>query len=217
MNNKTLIDHLKAQNSEDAGVIDRLKIAYRPLICPFDDLLKAIPEHSSVFDIGCGSGMFLSLVKAFRNPSKLGGIEISESLISNARGVLGTESDDWTYLAVFDGKKLPANIAEYDYIFMIDVYHHIPPDQQKPFLSNLFSKMSPGAILVFKDIEGASVLSYWNKVHDLLLSCEIGHEPKSKELVSFVTQHDDMELVRFNKRRMILYPHFTAVFQKKRR
>jgi 2-polyprenyl-3-methyl-5-hydroxy-6-metoxy-1,4-benzoquinol methylase len=216
LNNKLLIDHLKAQNPEDVGVIDRLKIAYRPLICPFDDLLAAIPEQSSVFDIGCGSGMFLSLVKAFRNPSKIGGIEISESLISNACAVLGDGVDEQTYLAVFNGKDLPSNISEYDYIFMIDVYHHIPPDQQKLFLTNLFSKMAPGSFLIFKDIEGASVLSYWNKVHDLLLSGEIGNEPKSKELLSFVAQHKDMELLRFNKRRMILYPHFTAVFKKKR-
>lgn len=215
MKNRQLIEHLRTQNPEDAGLIDRVKIAYRPLICPFDDLLASIPEHSSVFDIGCGSGMFLSLVKAFRNPAKLGGIEISESLISNAHALLGADSDVNTSLTVFDGKELPSNISAYGYIFMIDVYHHIPPNQQKPFLTNLFSKMSPGAYLVFKDIEGASILSYWNKIHDILLSGEIGHEPKSKELVSFVTQHADMELVRFNKRRMLLYPHFTAVFKKK--
>src|SRR5690606_14887317 len=112
---------------------DRIKIAYRPLICPFDDLLELIPENSSVFDVGCGSGMFLSLVKAFRNPTKLGGIEISESLIANARAVLGSDFNEQTFLAVFDGKELPENISDYEYIFMIDVYHHIPSDQQKHF------------------------------------------------------------------------------------
>lgn len=215
MKNQLLIDHLKAQNKENAGLLNRLKISYRPLICPFTNLLEILPEKASVFDVGCGSGMFLSLVQEFRNPKKLGGIEISEELIENARSVLGAKGVEQTDLFVFDGKTLPDNIGEFDYIFMIDVYHHIPPGEQKSFMANLIERMAPGATLVFKDIEGASILSYWNKVHDLLLAGEIGKEPKSRDMRQFFAENGQLEEVSFSHRRMLLYPHFTLVMKKK--
>ena len=208
-----LVEYLKQNNSVQSGFIDSLKISYRPFICPFDDLLKAIPENSAVFDIGCGSGMFLSLVSAFRNPRKLGGIEISEGLIGNAKKLLNHSKKNYVQLTTFDGKELPDFIADYDYIFMIDVYHHIPKDEQISFLQSLYERMSGGSFLIFKDIEGASILSYWNKIHDMLLSGEIGHEPKSNQLIKLMTSMG-FEVVQAQKRRMWLYPHFTFKLRK---
>ena len=211
---KELVDYLKAQSAPTASTVDKLKIAYRPLICPFDDLLKILPEKSSVFDIGCGSGMFLALVKQFKAPEKLGGIEISAQLIENAKFVLGEMNEKNVYLNTFDGKEIPDAIANYNYVFMIDVFHHIPKAAQLDFLTQLFEKMKKGATLVFKDIEGASIFKYWNKIHDLLLAGEIGNEISSRKLKSFLDPIDQIEVVDFNKRQMFLYPHFTYLIKK---
>jgi len=215
MDNKELITHLKSQKKDNAEFIDSLKIAYRPLICPFEDLLPLIPKQSSVFDVGCGSGMFLSLVQHFRNPSKMGGIEISQQLIANANDVLNADEHPHITLATFDGINIPATISDFQYICMIDVFHHIPPRQQNEFLIQLFKKMGKGSFLIFKDIDGSSLLSYWNKFHDLLLSGDMGNEPTIPALKELI--HDDAKMVikQFYKRRMFLYPHFTLVLQKK--
>ncbi len=210
----TLVQHLKAQSAPDAGFIDKLKIAYRPLICPFDDLLELLPEKASVFDIGCGSGMFLSLVNQFKSPQKLGGIEISKQLIENAKAVLGENKEVEIYLDVFDGKKIPNEISSYKYIFMIDVFHHIPKQNQLDFLSQLFEKMGKDSILVLKDIEGGSIFKYWNKFHDLLLAGEIGNEISSKKLKKFISTKPNVAITGFNKRQMFLYPHFTYLIKK---
>lgn len=212
---KELVNYLKAQSAPSASVIDKLKIAYRPLICPFDDLLEILPHKSSVFDIGCGSGMFLALVKQFNAPEKLGGIEISNQLIENAKFVLGEGNEQNVYLDTFDGKVIPDVIKNYDYVFMIDVFHHIPKEAQFSFLTQLFEKMKIGAVLVFKDIEGGSVFKYWNKIHDLLLAGEIGNEISSRKLKSFLDDLKQIEIIDFNKRQMFLYPHYTYLVKKR--
>ncbi|MFZ6050864.1 class I SAM-dependent methyltransferase [Halocola ammonii] len=211
--NRQLISFLKNQQPSDAGFLDKLKIAYRPVICPFDDLLELIPEQSSVYDIGCGSGMFLSLVNEFRNPSKLGGVEISEELIRNANALLENESALPIDLRVFDGSEIPEVIFDFDFVVMIDVFHHIPRKNQLQFLEQLVGKMRSGATLIFKDIEGSSFLSFWNKFHDLLLAGEAGNEPRSTELVRFLNQLP-LTLEHHSERRMWLYPHFTLVLKK---
>ncbi|HBM90547.1 MAG TPA: hypothetical protein DD400_01520, partial [Rhodospirillaceae bacterium] len=43
----------------------RALVTLRPFICPFEVLLKEIPEKSRVLDIGCGTGFILNLL-AFR-------------------------------------------------------------------------------------------------------------------------------------------------------
>ncbi|MEQ8907711.1 MAG: class I SAM-dependent methyltransferase [Vicingaceae bacterium] len=213
MNNQQLVDFLKNQNKEGASFLDKIKIAYRPLVCPFKELLEMLPEKASVFDIGCGSGMFLSLVKEFRNPIQLAGIEITPQLIDNAKKVLDSQNTN-TKLEVFDGKKIPDFVSEFDFIFMIDVFHHIPKGQQWAFLDQLFDKMKNGAKLIFKDIEGSHPLKYWNKVHDSLLAGEIGHEVSSKKVKQYIEPKTNLSILHFSKKRMLLYPHYTFVIEK---
>jgi len=212
MNSKTLVAYLKEQHAEEATFLDRIKIAYRPYLCPFDDILEAIPEKSSVFDVGCGSGMLLSLIGKFRNPIKLAGCEITEHLIENAKEVL-SDFENKT-LFVFNGDELPNEIMDFDIITMIDVLHHIPKEKQYSFLENLVQKMKLGSTLIFKDIRGESILSYWNKFHDLLLAGEIGNELKTNDVKHFFVDKLTLKLVKSNNRRMLLYPHFTLILKK---
>tara|TARA_B100000965_G_scaffold26558_1_gene19832 strand:- start:288 stop:932 length:645 start_codon:yes stop_codon:yes gene_type:complete len=213
MTNNELVEFLKNQNKEGASFIDKVKIAYRPMVCPFKELLELLPEKASVFDIGCGSGMFLSLVKEFRNPDQLAGIEITSQLIENAKKVLDSKNTN-TKLEVFDGKTIPDFVSDFDFIFMIDVFHHIPKTQQWVFLEQLFTKMNSGAKLVFKDIEGSHPLKYWNKIHDSLLAGEIGHEVSSKKVRQFVQAKTSLKIESFSSKRMLLYPHYTFVIEK---
>lgn len=211
---KSLVAYLKSVSSINANAIDRLKIAYRPLICPFDELLNAIPKNSKVYDIGCGSGMFLSLVNHFKSPSALGGIEISERLVANAKEVLNNSLAKEQHIQVFNGIDIPGVISAYNYIVMIDVFHHIPKKQQFEFLNQVLKKMSDNATLIFKDIEGGSVLKYWNKVHDLVLSGEMGNEARSRDIKDFFLTHKGIELIELSHKRMYLYPHYTFIIKK---
>lgn len=214
MRNSDLVRHLKRQNKGNASFLDRIKINYRPYICPFASLLKRIEKNKSLFDIGCGSGMFLSLIKEYRSPIKLGGVEIAEPLIQNARNLLATNKLP-VELNTYDGISLPESIADYDYVSLIDVLHHIDKNQQIPFLNQVFKKMKPGSILLLKDIDGASILKYWNKFHDWVISREIGHEIPVNTLIKLVDENNQLKLASYSQERMFLYPHFTLVVKKK--
>lgn len=213
IHSKELVTFLKNKTIDSASFVDNIKIAYRPYVCPFDDLLNYIPEKSSVFDIGCGSGMLLSLIAAFKKPEKLGGCEISRRLVDNANEVLAKENKD-TKVYYFDGETIPDEVKDFSYITMIDVLHHIPKGKQFAFLEQLVDKMSKSSELIIKDIKGESVLSYWNKIHDLMLAGEIGNELNSKKLKNYLEESLPLKLVSSSSRRMLLYPHFTLIFKK---
>ena len=196
----------------DAPFIDRLKIAYRPYICPFHTLLQEIPIGSRIFDIGCGAGMFLFLCAQFREPTKLGGLEVKEQLVRQAGQLLHGVGIKPSLSLVKPGE-LPSNISEFDTLTLIDVFHHVPASAQQEFIQHIFDNMAKGAKLIFKDMNGAFPWAYFNKIHDLLLSGEIGHEilpPHAQRLLSdagFMISHE-------SKQRMFWYSHYTIIAQK---
>lgn len=212
LDQKTLVEYLKSSEAKNLEGLSRIKTIYRPHICPYDDLLNTIPHNTSLFDVGCGAGSFLSLFSNFNKPSKIAGIEIAENLINDARSLLSKFPIE-QHIYQYDGTNIPDEIAEYDYVSMIDVYHHIPPAIQETFMKQLYAKMKPGAVLVFKDINAASPLVVMNKLHDLLLSKEIGNEISMSKAMSLL-KSIGFEITHSNKKRMFVYPHFTIYAKK---
>lgn len=213
MTNSDIIKFLTSK-IVNAGFIDKLKIKYRPLICPFIDLINYAKNEKSVFDIGCGSGQFCSLIAKYTGVSKIMGIEINKRLVNNANQV--NEEFRATKLLkfeVFDGKNIPDEINEYDLIYMIDIYHHIPPAEQEGFMSQLYKKMKPRAKLIFKDINAGSPLVICNKMHDLFFSKEIGNEipfNKGKEMLTKI----GFKINSSFQKTVFVYPHFLIICEK---
>lgn len=211
--NRAIINFLKEKNFS-AGFIDTLKIKYRSLICPFIDLLERVKPGDKVGDIGCGNGQFLLLVSEFAQPSYLFGIEIFDRLINNARKLFEGASGCPSEFMVYDGKTFPEKLQEMDIVFLIDVIHHVPVVQQEDFFKNLSAKLKPGATLIIKDINGASPLVLFNKLHDFIFSREIGHELSLAKTTSLL-ESNNFSILEQKKRRMYVYPHFTIVAEKK--
>ncbi|MBO9700725.1 MAG: class I SAM-dependent methyltransferase [Sporocytophaga sp.] len=210
--NKELSQKLKA-NLPQTNFIDTLKIAYRPYICPFDELLMLIEKEKKVFDIGCGSGMFLTLVAEYNAPAKIGGIEIAEGLVKNAIDLLKPYNVPF-FLSKFDGINLPEEIREYDYIFLIDVFHHVPKENQKEFVRRIYDIMKPGAKLIFKDIDASQkILVLFNKLHDLVLSKEIGNEIGAAEAQNLL-ERNGLKIQSSKYIRTLWYPHYLIICEK---
>lgn len=212
---KQLIGYLKRISKSKIDLIPRLKIVYRPCISPIPDLLQLIGDGKSVFDIGCGNGTFLACIAGFRRSSKLGGIEISSSLVENARLLLSEiEQRVPVEIRLYNGLDLPSSIGTYDIILMSDVFHHIPESNQRSFLENLSRLMSTGSVLIMKDIDEASKpLVYMNKLHDLILSGEIGNE-KSMDWMTDTLRKIGFEIDGVVGKRILWYPHYTIVARK---
>ncbi|RFM30169.1 class I SAM-dependent methyltransferase [Deminuibacter soli] len=209
LSNKHLLSFLKSHDYH-VNFIDRLKVYYRPMVCPFVDLIGLVKPGEKVGDIGCGSGQFCLLLARFAKPSYLFGIEISDKLIDNARQLFkGHEPNLYTF-EKYDGQTFPDAIGELDIVFLNDVLHHVPKQHQQTFVADLIKKMKPGARLVLKDIDGASPFVYFNKLHDLVFAGEIGNE-RSFATAQQWLQQNGLRITMATKKRMYVYAHYTIV------
>lgn len=210
--NKDIIEFLSDTNFS-GGLFDTLKIKYRTYICPFTDLIQMVKAGEKVGDIGCGSGQFLLLVSEFAAaPAEVFGIEIEQRLINNAKTLFKDRSVKSTF-ETFDGIHFPEKVSEMDVLFLIDVIHHVPKNNQEQFLKDLCATMKPGARLIFKDINAASPLVYINKMHDLIFAHEIGNEMTMQRAEDLLRSFG-LSISHKEKKRMYVYPHYTLVAQK---
>jgi 2-polyprenyl-3-methyl-5-hydroxy-6-metoxy-1,4-benzoquinol methylase len=213
LSNKDLLRFLKGI-SFNAGLIDRLKVYYRPIVCPFVELIAMVDEGQKIGDIGCGSGQFALLLAEFAKPSYVFGIEISARLVDNARKLFGEYANVKFDFEKFDGVHFPDKIKELDIVFLNDVLHHVPRKNQEQFLSDLISKMKKGASLIIKDIDQSSMLVYCNKIHDLVFAGEIGNE-LSLSSTMVLLKRKDLQILDYQKKRMYVYPHYTIKAKKR--
>jgi 2-polyprenyl-3-methyl-5-hydroxy-6-metoxy-1,4-benzoquinol methylase len=207
-----LVRFLKSKNVS-TGFIDQLKVNFRPLISPFDDLINKLQNTTSVFDIGCGSGQFALLLAEFTKVRKIGGVEINHNLVNNATLLLSPYKKSINFsFQVYDGRQIP-DLSDYEVILLIDVLHHVPKHNQTNFIQNIYKAMSPGSRLIVKDIDADSWLVYFNKFHDLIFAKEIGNEWQLESLKSFVIQAG-FRVLEVQKKQIYVYPHFTLILEK---
>lgn len=212
---RELVSFLKRRNCPSPGVFNRWKMVYRPYICPFDTLLGYMPEGQAVLDIGCGGGGFLQLVAEYRMPIAVAGLETKTQLTVAARDQFETSfSRIPSRFETYDGITLPGWTEEYDYVFLIDVLHHVPWHQQRPMLESILSLMKRGAKLVIKDIDaGERMWCLFNKIHDLIVAGELPREVRAEDLreqlrtIGFLIRD-------FSTQRLYVYPHFIIVCEK---
>lgn len=197
-----------------AAFLDKLKITYRPFICPFDELLALIEADECVFDIGCGSGQFALLVAEFTKAKSIMGVDIKPHLIENARNL---SKDYLQKLPIqfekYDGIHFPKQIQAASLIFLIDVFHHISKEKHFAFLQSVYENMPANATFVIKDIDAASPFVYFNKLHDLIFSQEFVNEISLSELKN-MTEKIGFQTISFSYRRMYVYPHYTLILRK---
>ncbi len=210
---KSLLNYLKTLDFE-SGFFDRLKVYYRPLVCPFAELITLAGSGARIGDVGCGSGQFCLLLSAFANPASVYGIEINDHLVNNAYQLFRKHSTTPHSFEPFDGITFPEKLREMDIVFLNDVLHHVPAANQELFLKNLSQTLKPGARLIVKDINASSIFVYFNKLHDLIFAGEIGNELPLEKTKSLLEQNN-MQINSVEKKRMYVYPHYTIVAQKK--
>ena len=213
ISNKEIITYLTSKETK-AGFVDRLKIKYRPLICPFDDLLEYAKTKKRAFDIGCGSGQFASLLAKFTGVNQIEGVEIDDRLVRNANELANEFKNEKSIsFSVFNGKTLPNSLGEAEIIYLIDVIHHVPKLQQKDFLKEIYSKMSSGSVLIFKDINASSIFVPVNKFHDFVFAGEIGNEISFRKAQDWAKEIG-FEISQAFTKQVFLYPHYFLICKK---
>ncbi|KAB8028008.1 class I SAM-dependent methyltransferase [Fluviispira multicolorata] len=216
LKNKNIVKFLNSSSSQNKfSFLEKLKINFRPYICPFQKILNLIDNNSKVFEIGCGMGLFMALVLKFKNPKEIFGIEISPRLVNSARTYISSLNLNKSFqVEMYDGGDFPECIKNFSTIVMIDVFHHIEKNKGEKFLENIYNSMSSGSTLMLKDIDAADrFFLIFNKIHDLIISKEIGNEI-SLNNAEYLIIKSGFKVKKKLKIRTYLYSHYVILAEK---
>lgn len=187
----------------------------RPFICPFGELIDEVPEGAKVVDIGCGGGLFLGLLALEKRIDSGIGVDVSRPAIAAALEMKKNHprgaSIDFKHLSEIDA--LPE--GEFDVVSMVDVLHHIPPDEREKAIVQACSGVRPGGILLYKDMVTRPRWRSWaNAFHDLIISAELTTTQDVKAVVSWCA-NAGLEAEKILTRNMLWYGHEMVVFRKR--
>jgi 2-polyprenyl-3-methyl-5-hydroxy-6-metoxy-1,4-benzoquinol methylase len=144
----------------------------RPHICPFEALLRVVPRGASVLDVGCGSGLFLGLLRYFDYDVNGFGFDSSRPAIQCAQAMAKRHGGGAIrFEQIAAGDRWPE--GAYDVVSLIDVMHHIAPASQQSAFRAAYERVAPGGILLYKDVSDSPFhLAAANRLHDLVIARE---------------------------------------------
>jgi len=121
----------------------------RPKLLSVMDLL--LTDEGRILDVGCGFGLFAAYFGQTHPRRRIVGVDPSVRRIALARGVaqsLGLRDHSFVV-----GDVRTADVeGPFDAIYVLDVMHHLPREDQEQVLERLRSLLVPGGILLMKDI-----------------------------------------------------------------
>lgn len=141
-----------------------------------------LPTRGRLLDVGCGVGS-LDYEIARGHP---------------ALDVLGIDID-WTSIALaqrynsapnmrYEHKMLQSVEGQFDCILFIDVFHHVPPEEQSALVQACAGLLAPGGYVLIKDIERRGGQVSW--LMDRYISgCAKVYLYNSDEVVSMVSRY----------------------------
>lgn len=210
------LSHFSKNLYRSGSLIMRKLQHWRPYICPFEELIKCVPEGASILDAGCGGGLFLALLAASGKQITGYGFDISSTAISVA--------NEMSEVAKATGSALHFKLTpieeqwpggEFDVVSLIDVMHHVPPPVQKEFLLTACRHVRPGGLLIYKDMcRWPRWRAIANRLHDLVLARQwINYLPM--DAAEAWAQDASMELIhRADRLNRLWYGHELRVFRK---
>jgi len=123
----------------------------RPKLLSVMDLL--LPDEGRILDVGCGFGLFAAYFGQTHPRREIVGIDPNARRIAMAervaRSVLGASSKHRFLVGDVRDARLE---GPFDAVYMLDVMHHVPADAQRAVLERLYDELSPGGVLLMKDI-----------------------------------------------------------------
>lgn len=209
------IRNLARQYSRRLTLVWGLIARFRPLICPFGDILSAVPMGSRVFDVGAGNGLLLFLMARTREIHTGIGVELSAAAVSEGRNALRAVNAD----AVDLRRSLAGGVSNwpdglFDTVTVIDVLHHVPKVEQRRFFHECAARVRPGGTLVYKDMcEEPVVLAWANRIHDLVIARQWIHYVPAA-IVCEWSRQECLELLESRDIRMLWYGHELRVFRR---
>ncbi|HWL05166.1 MAG TPA: class I SAM-dependent methyltransferase [Xanthobacteraceae bacterium] len=205
-----LLSHLYAE----APAKQRLMAAGRPWISPLERVIAALPHEACHLDMGCGVGFMLAACAQYRRPKRIVGVDVDTKALDLARDVMRKSFPSCSAVVrtLYEWEHSPQET--FDAISIVDVIHHVPVDQRKALLIRLARQVSPGGVLIYKDInQRPRWAAKANYLHDRILTGErVVLMPVSE--VENLLEEQSLELVHSEDSMRLWYPHQLRVFRR---
>jgi 2-polyprenyl-3-methyl-5-hydroxy-6-metoxy-1,4-benzoquinol methylase len=133
---------------ERAYSVARFSILRSKLLSVMDLLLT---DEGRILDVGCGFGLFAAYFGQTHPRRSIVGVDPSERRIALARGVASSLGLTDHSFVVGDVRTAPLE-GPFDAVYVLDVMHHLPREDQQHVLERLRALLVPGGMLLVKDI-----------------------------------------------------------------
>ncbi len=199
-----------------APLKQRLMAWGRPWIAPMDAVLAEIPPNGRHLDMGCGVGFLLLLSTSLRRSGPVTGVDVDRAGLEVARQVLAAhapDGDEAPHLCTLD-QWAAAPQSGFDVVTLVDVMHHVPWSERRGLLKDLFGRVRPGGVFVYKDIaQKPRWAAMANFLHDLILTGErVRLSPVAD--IEAVAADSGMRLTKSRKMFRLWYCHELRVFER---
>ena len=161
----------------------------------FDFYHALIPVKGKIFDLGCGYG-YLSYFLHFRSKEReIVGVDYDEDKIEIAENCY-SKNEHIQFMAA-DLREIEINNA--DAIFLNDVLHYFPAEEQEAMLKKCVDGLSPGGVLIVRD--GVTDLQNRHKKTELTekYSTQLLRFNKTKNKISFFTKEFMLSFAKDNR------------------
>jgi 2-polyprenyl-3-methyl-5-hydroxy-6-metoxy-1,4-benzoquinol methylase len=198
----------------DVHGLVKYKQIYRPYICPFHALIDFVPIGATVLDVGCGAGLWISVLASLGRIQTAVGFDADTGAINVARGIAAK----LPRAAGISFEKRNANEpwpeGRFDVVSLIDVVHHVRPESQPKLIAAAAAHVAVGGILLYKDMASRPLWRAWaNRLHDLLSAGEWISHAKLDDVIGWA-QAAGLRSELKGSMNMLWYRHEWCVFRR---
>jgi 2-polyprenyl-3-methyl-5-hydroxy-6-metoxy-1,4-benzoquinol methylase len=124
-----------------------------------DEIGQYLPEEGNILDVGCGFGLF-SLYFAHTPGRRLCGFDLNGGRVAAARTAAGKLGLSNVEFHKGDARAIYRR-DQVDAVFMLDIVHHVPPEDVVPLISQIAVMLRPGGVFLLKDVADRPMLKRW--------------------------------------------------------
>lgn len=122
-------------------------------------LVSAFPEDPRmILEIGCGFGRLTREIKKLYPKAYVKGFDINEKVLDKAALLSGYKrssnpTSDRVPLYYFNSGDLSGKSKD-DVIYCVQVFQHLPANEKREYIRQVYGRLNPGGIFRFQYIEG---------------------------------------------------------------
>jgi len=210
-----LIDDLKqiyAKLIPKMSLRQKFVTIYRPLYAPVKEILQFLDPHSSVLEVGCGTGPILQLINKHCKIRHGLGIDIDRRAIDLAKNVNSYENLQFEARNLYDIDKKA--LRSFNLFLCFDILHHIPKKEKMVFLNYLTDSMKKKDRLILKDLdEKPFYKSFANRITDFISSRSFVSYEHADTLVAFF-EKKGLKVLAIIRPEKWIWSHYVIVVQK---